>query len=99
MKKHRTIYGFLLTLLISWALPIYAVIYNRTYPSYESALGVAYGFGLGCVIHFVTLFLWVALRRSRLQTLEWVTLLASFGLMVALTTLGDAGTLSKISST
>lgn len=89
-------WGFAVVLLLSWAIPLYAVIYNQSYPSYESALGVAYGFLAGSVVHFVLLLLWMAVRRKRLQKVEVITLLISFAIMLVLTALSDAGWLSRL---
>ncbi len=84
-------------LLVAWVWPLYSLIYNRLYPSYASALGVAYSFWLGCILHFLMISLWIALRRSRLQKLEWAIMLASFCVLVVLAVVSDGGALSKVS--
>ena len=89
-------FGFVIVLFLSWALPVYGVIYNQLYPSYESALGVAYGFLLGCIVHFLMLLLWLAIRRSRLRKPELITLLTSLCVMIVLTALSSEGALSKM---
>ena len=53
MKEKTVHWGLSVVIVLSWAFPLYGVFYNQLYPSYESALGVAYGFFAGCVIHFV----------------------------------------------
>ena len=96
MKNKTVAAGLSLVLLLAWALPLYGITYNQLYPSYGSALGVAYGFILGCIVHFVLLLVWIGIRRSKLQRVEWTALLSSFCIMIVLTVLSDQGWLSRI---
>ena len=90
-------FGFSLVFILSWGLPVYSVIYNQIYPSYQSALGVAYGFAIGCIIHLLMLVFWMIIRRSKMTKLELISLLASLVVMIALTIISDGGSLSKTS--
>ena len=86
----------LLVMFLAWALPVYSIVHNQLSPSYESALSVAYGFVIGCIIHLLLLVLWLLIRRAKVQTLELVVLLASLGAMVVLTIMADSGALSRM---
>ena len=83
-------------ILLSWSLPLYMILNNRLSPSFETALAVAYGFLLGCVIHFLLIILWVAIRRTKLQRTETIVLLSSLLIMILLTVIGDTGTFSTM---
>ena len=96
MKKNFVVFGLFFAIFISWVLPIFSLINNRLHPSYESALGVAYGFLIGLIIHFLMLLVWLAIRRSKLKPLELIILLVSFSFLVMLTAIGDSGSLSRM---
>ena len=96
MKKYSPVFNTVIILFLSWALPLYGVIYNQIFPSYQSALGVPFGFLFGCVVHFFMLILWIVIRRSKLQKRELSTLLVSFSVMVMLAVVSDGGSLSKM---
>ena len=74
------------------------VIYNQLHPGYESALGVAYGFALGCAVHLVAMLAWMAVRRSKMGRSEWIAWLVSFGVLILLTILSNGGALSRMSA-
>lgn len=96
MKINFVNIALVLALAVSWALPILSVIYNQRNPSYESALGVAYGFLFGCIVHVVVVLIWIAVRRFGMEQIEWIALLASLAIMILLTVVGDTGTLSRM---
>ena len=89
----------MLVVFLSWSLPLYGLIYNSLYPSYESALGVTYSFALGCGVHFLTILLWFGIKRRRTKKIELIILLTSYSLMIVLFVLSNNGSLSKFSST
>lgn len=95
MNNKAPALGFWVTLFIPWCLPLYGVIYNQFYPSYESALGLPYLFLFGCLVHLVVLLLWVGIKRSKLQKSALIALLVSLCLMITLTVLSNAGWLSR----
>jgi hypothetical protein len=72
-------------LFISWALPVWSVIENQLSRSYESALGVAYGMGIGLGIHIISIIVWCIIHRKKINTAPLVILFISLLLMFALT--------------
>ena len=86
------------SLFLCWIFPLYGLIYNQLNPNYQSALGVAYAFVLGCVVHSLTILFSIVLKRMRFQKSELITLLISFSLMILLTIISNGGYLSKINS-
>lgn len=84
--------------LVSWALPIYGVIYNQIYPSYESALGVAYAFFIGCMIHFLLIVLWLIFKGLNIDKLELIMLVISSIILIVLTIASNNGSLSKLNA-
>ena len=96
MKGNMVNIALIIAIVISWALPVWAVLNNQLHPSYESALGVAYGFLLGFVVHIVVLLIWVIVRRSAMGSVEWIALLVSLAIMVLLFYGADTGAMSKM---
>ena len=96
MKLNSIHIGLTIALFFCWVFPVYGVIYNQAVPSYESALGVAFTFFLGCIIHLVVLLVWFGIRRAKAQKIEWKTLLISFCIMIVLTILSNFGWLSRV---
>lgn len=86
--------GFALILILSWGLPLFGLINNRLYPSYGSALGVAYALGIGCLIHVVLFVGWLIYRRSNCNVTELAVLFSSTSFLIALTSIGNTGSLS-----
>ena len=84
-------------MLFSWGLPLYSLIHNQLNPSYASALGVAYGFGIGCVIHFILLGLWMIIRHANMQRVELFMLIVSCTILIILTAAANRGSFVKIS--
>lgn len=95
MKSGTSILGLVIILVLSWSLPIYSVIRNQLHPDYGSALGVAFGFGIGCVIHLILLLIWIAVRKSQLPKIHLFVLLISFVLLIALAVISNGGTFSR----
>jgi hypothetical protein len=93
MKKYLPVF---IIILISWSLPLYMILNNRLNPSFESALGVAYGFALGCVVHFLLVILWMAIRRTKLYRTETIIMLTSLLIIILLTAVGNSGALSTM---
>lgn len=81
---------------LSWVFPVHGVIYNQINPNYGSALGVVYGFAIGCVINIIGFLLWIVIRRSNLQKSEAVVLLISLVFLAIATVVGNDGSLSKV---
>jgi hypothetical protein len=96
MEMQKIVFMLALSLVLSWVVPFYGVMFNQIHPSYESALGVAYGFFMGCAIHVLIIFLWLVIKRSKIQKIEVVALLSSFCIMIVLTALSEGGHLSKM---
>jgi hypothetical protein len=97
MKVNMVNIALILAIALSWAMPVWAVVNNQIKPDYASALGVAYGFLIGCVVHIVVGLIWIAVRRSAMEPVEWIALLVSLGIMVLLFYGADGGALSKMS--
>lgn len=98
MRKSLTNIGFGAILFCSWILPMYSLTYNRLNPSYESALGVAYGFLIGCFVHLLLLGLWLIIRRAKIYRWELIVLTTSFVILIIFTVISNNGSLSKVSS-
>jgi hypothetical protein len=98
MKTKTAVWICLLLVTVSWALPLYAIVYNQFHPGYESALGVTYGFVLGASLHVVLLFLWIAVRRSQINKAEIILLLTSFCAIVVLAVFSEGGGLSRMNT-
>lgn len=97
MNKFSVLLSPWIILFLSWAVPLYSLIYNRIYPSYGSALGVAYGFIIGCVIHSFLLIAWLLIRQSKIQTFELIILVISLIILILLTFASNSGSLSQFS--
>jgi len=83
-----------IVLIISWGLPLFAIVNNWLYPSYSNSLGVAYSFLFGCIIHLISMGIWFFIRCSRIETSQVIGLVASFILIIVLTNIADSGGLS-----
>lgn len=96
MKNVSAILGPATIIVVSWALPLYSLAHNRAAPSYESALGVAYGFLIGCVIHGILVAAWFVIRRANIRFAEVAALTLSLIALIALAALSDGGALSQV---
>lgn len=52
-----------LLVALIWGLPIYGQIYNQLYPSYESALGVAYAWAIGVGVGMALTPIWALVAQ------------------------------------
>lgn len=92
----KTTIGFYLVLALSWALPVYGVVYNQLNPSFESGLGVAYAFAIGCVVHLLLGAIWIAANRKQPHKKRLSMLLTSFCILILLAIISNGGALSKM---
>jgi hypothetical protein len=81
MRKKISMISTLIALFISWLLPVWTIIENQRSPSYESALGVVYGMGIGLAIHILVVIIWCITNRKNLNTTQLVILFISVLLM------------------
>jgi xanthine/uracil permease len=96
MNTHVFSPALILILILSWALPVYSIIYNRFFPGFESALGVAYGLAVGGVIHLLAGSVWLLIRRANISRAELIGLSVSLAIMVIMFLIADGGNLSKM---
>ncbi|MBI1297663.1 hypothetical protein GC175_22225 [bacterium] len=61
----RTIVSVVTVMASGWTLPLASLWMNYREPGFTTALGIAYGFGIGWWVHILALLIWMVRRQRR----------------------------------
>lgn len=89
----QTLFSVATVLVLGWTLPLAALWMNYREPGFTTALGLAYGFGGGWLLHALALLIWMVRRQRRdeLTLRPMFLLLLSLAILSALALLAERG--------